>query len=145
MPEARLVKNVRENDALRSSFDALAQRVFGISFEDWYLRGYWGEADRPYVLAEGETVLAGAAANLMDLRWDGEVHRCIQIGTVMTAPEARGRGLSRRLLEELLCDWAGRRARVSVCQRHRAGLLSQIRLSAPGRAALLCARPGVAA
>lgn len=106
MPEARLVKNVRENDALRSSFDALAQRVFGISFEDWYLRGYWGEAYRPYVLAEGETVLAGAAANLMDLRWDGEVHRCIQIGTVMTAPEARGRGLSRRLLEELLCDWA---------------------------------------
>ncbi len=106
MPEARLVKNVRENDALRSSFDALTQRVFGISFEDWYLRGYWGEAYRPYVLAEGETVLAGAAANLMDLRWDGEVHRCIQIGTVMTAPEARGRGLSRRLLEELLCDWA---------------------------------------
>ena len=106
MPETRLVKNVRENGALRSSFSALAQRVFGISFEGWYRRGYWGEAYRPYVLAEGETVLAGAAANLMDLRWDGEVHRCIQIGTVMTAPEARGRGLSRRLLEELLRDWA---------------------------------------
>ena len=47
MPEARLVKNVRENDALRSSFDALAQRVFGISFEDWYLRGYWGRPIGP--------------------------------------------------------------------------------------------------
>ena len=47
---------------LRKSFDALAQKTFGISFEGWYRAGHWSDSYIPYVLAEGDTVLANASA-----------------------------------------------------------------------------------
>ena len=104
MPLA-VVRDIRDNKALRRGFDALAQQVFGISFESWYQAGYWTDRYLPYLLVQDGTVLACAAANLQDLYWDGRVHRCIQIGTVMTAPQHRGQGFARRLIGEILQDW----------------------------------------
>ena len=106
MEQFRLVRQIRDDPALRGSFDALAGEVFGLSFGQWQADGYWTDRFLPYVLAEGETVVSAAAANLIDLRWEGAVRRCLQIGTLMTAPSYRGRGLARRLMGEILRDWA---------------------------------------
>ncbi len=106
MEQFRLVKEVRDDPALRGSFDALAGEVFGISFRQWHADGYWTDRFLPYVITEGSRVVAAAAANLIDLCWGGAVRPCLQIGTVMTAPAFRGRGLAGRLVREILGDWA---------------------------------------
>ena len=53
-----LDKHIRDNAARRESFMALAERVFGLSFREWYAGGWWSERYRPYVLAHGDRVLA---------------------------------------------------------------------------------------
>ena len=100
-----LDKHIRDNAARRESFMALAERVFGLSFREWYAGGWWSERYRPYVLAHGDRVLACIAVNVMDTAWRGKDRRYIQLGTVMTDPACRGQGLSRRLMEAVLADW----------------------------------------
>lgn len=101
-----LNNDVRTNHKMRNSFNALAQKTFGIDFEIWYQNGYWGERYIPYVLIDdtGE-VVANVSANVMDMRLDGEQKHFIQIGTVMTEENCRNQGLSRVLMEHILCEW----------------------------------------
>ena len=94
----RIVKGYRADDALRRSFDALAQRTFGLTFEDWYQNGFWGDDYVPYsVVVDGE-VAANVSVNRTDFVLDGEKKRFIQLGTVMTDERYRGRGMIRRLM-----------------------------------------------
>lgn len=80
----RIVKGYCADDALRRSFDALAQRTFGLTFEDWYQNGFWGDDYVPYsVVVDGE-VAANVSVNRTDFVLDGEKKRFIQLGTVMT-------------------------------------------------------------
>lgn len=102
-----LVKQLRDNPTLRQSFMDLAVKVFDLSFENWYRQGNWTENYIPYAMVDGDRVVANASVNIMDLLWKGAPKRYIQIGTVMTDPEYRNQGLSRRLLEEIIHDWSG--------------------------------------
>lgn len=99
---------IRDNPILRSSFNALAEETFGLSFEAWHQAGYWTERYLPYAACAGGRVIANASVNLMDTVWNGKTRRFIQIGTVMTARDARGMGIARSLLERILQDWERR-------------------------------------
>ena len=101
------IRQIRDREELRLSFDGLAGRVFGLSFENWYREGFWSERYIPYVMAEGNRVLSCAAANRMDFELDGERKRLVQIGTVMTDPAHRNRGLAARLIEGIVEEWKG--------------------------------------
>lgn len=101
-------REVRTNPAARTAFFALAQQVFDLSFQNWYEQGWWGEHYIPYTFFEGGRAVANASANLIDTMDDGRPKRYIQIGTVMTHPDFRGLGLSRRLMTTLLTDWMER-------------------------------------
>lgn len=104
----RIVKGYCADDALRRSFDALAQRTFGLTFEDWYQNGFWGDDYVPYsVVVDGE-VAANVSVNRTDFVLDGEKKRFIQLGTVMTDERYRGRGMIRRLMAEVERDCAGK-------------------------------------
>ena len=104
----RIVKGYRTDDALRRSFDALAQRTFGLTFEDWYQNGFWGDDYVPYsVVVDGEDA-ANVSVNRTDFVLDGEKKRFIQLGTVMTDERYRGRGMIRRLMAEVERDCAGK-------------------------------------
>ena len=104
----QIVKGYRADDALRRSFDALAQRTFGLTFEDWYQNGFWGDDYVPYsVVVDGE-VAANVSVNRTDFVLDGEKKRFIQLGTVMTDEQCRGRGMIRRLMAEVERDCAGK-------------------------------------
>ena len=101
-------REVRTNPAARTAFFALAQQVFDLSFQNWYEQGWWGERYIPYTFFEGGRAVANASVNLIDTMDDGRPKRYIQIGTVMTHPDFRGLGLSRRLITTLLTDWMER-------------------------------------
>lgn len=103
-----IVKNYRDNAALRQSFDGLAGRTFGLTFEDWYRNGYWSDKYIPYSVTEEGRVIANVSVNRMDMRLDGEIRHLLQLGTVMTDEAYRNRGLIRRLMEEIEADYAGK-------------------------------------
>lgn len=96
---------VRDNGPLRNSLNALARLIYSFDFEEWYKAGYWDDNYRPYVLALDGQVVAVASANTVYFRFGARLLNYVQIGTVMTHPQYRGRGLSRWLLERILHDW----------------------------------------
>lgn len=101
-------KNYREQKALRDSFNNLAVKVFGLSFENWYQNGFWKENYIPYsVVVDGE-VVSNVSVNICNMMVKGKVVRLIQLGTIMTDPDFQGRGYARALMEEVLRDYEGK-------------------------------------
>lgn len=105
MSEYTVIKNYRNDDALRGSFNELAKKTFGIDFEDWYQNGYWTDKYNPYSIVLDGKVVANVSVNRTDFEWNGEVKHYIQLGTVMTYEEYRNRGLIRRIMEEIDADY----------------------------------------
>lgn len=103
-----IVKNCRDNDILRASFDKLAQTVFGLTFEDWYQNGYWREHYIPYSMVKDGEVVANVSVNRMDMLVEGEKKRLIQLGTVMTVEGERHQGHIRSIMEEIERDYRGK-------------------------------------
>ena len=44
----QILKGYRHDAALRASFNALAEKTFGLNFEGWYQNGFWGDNYNPY-------------------------------------------------------------------------------------------------
>ncbi|RLQ96294.1 GNAT family N-acetyltransferase [Falsibacillus albus] len=99
------VKGYQENEELRTSFNHLAQRTFGINFENWHKNGFWTEKYIPYSLEKDGEIVANVSANLLTLIIDGKEIPAIQIGTVMTAHEHRNKGLSKWLMNKVMEDY----------------------------------------
>ena len=38
-----IVKNYRHDARLRASCNALAEKTFGLNFENWYQNGFWND------------------------------------------------------------------------------------------------------
>ncbi|MGY3299083.1 GNAT superfamily N-acetyltransferase [Pseudomonas sp. TE6288] len=106
-PTHKLVEHYRDDQLLRAELNALTRQTFGFDFEAWYQAGFWQADNQPCSLVRDGKMLANASANLLDFTLGGQHLHCVQIGTVMTAPEARGRGYSRYLMEVLVERWAG--------------------------------------
>ncbi len=100
-----LCDRVRQEKARRAGFCALARETFGLDFESWNRDGWWSERYIPYTLFHGDAAVSNVSVNVLDFQLDGERKRFVQLGTVMTAPAYRGRGLCRRLMERVLADW----------------------------------------
>ncbi len=103
--------DIRDNDVLRAAFNGLTRQVFGFDFAAWHDSGWWSPAHTGYtphaLLADG-TMAANVSATPITFRVAGKPLRALQLGTVMTAPEWRGKGLARRLMEQVLDEAAGR-------------------------------------
>lgn len=103
--EYNFIKDIKENQLVRKSFNQLAQDTYSINFEPWYQSGYWGDDYIPYVLLHEDKVVSNVSVNIINTRWEKQTKRYIQLGTVMTDKEYRGKGLSRWLIEKVLEDW----------------------------------------
>lgn len=101
-----IVKNYRNDDLLRRSFNELAKQVFGIDFEPWYQNGYWTDNYQPYSIVDANRVVANVSVNRTNMIYDGKKMHLIQLGTVMTAPEYRRHGLIRTIMNEIEKDFA---------------------------------------
>ena len=58
-------KHVHSNEAYHHSFSLLAQKTFGLSFQNW--------TDKyiPHVLLDGENVVSNVSVNIIDTMWKG--------------------------------------------------------------------------
>lgn len=101
----KLDKQIVHNEVLRNSFIDTAIKTFDLSFKEWYRKGYWTDAYIPYILVSNNKVIANASANIIDLIWQDEPRRYIQIGTVMTDIDHRDKGTAGQLVREILTDW----------------------------------------
>lgn len=104
----QVIKDYRDNKELRNSFNKLAEKVFGLNFENWYRNGFWKENYNPHSIIEDGKIVANISVNRCPVNCDGRIFDLIQLGTVMTDPEYRGRGYSRKLMEEILKEYDGK-------------------------------------
>lgn len=102
----QIIKGYQNNDNLRSSFCKLARQMFEINFEEWYQLGLWGDDYIPYSVFVDGSIVANVSVNMITMILDGQLFRLIQIGTVMTLPEYRGRGYIRVLMLEIEKDFS---------------------------------------
>ena len=97
--------DVRDNDKLRASFNALTQQTYGFNFEDWYQKGYWGDRYQPHLLLDGDRAIANVSVNIIEFLIMGEKKTYIQLGTVMTEKDYRKQGLNRLVMDRVLEKW----------------------------------------
>ena len=105
MAEFAFYKDYKHEEDLRRSFNELANSIFGINFEEWYQKGFWNDRYIPYSFVDEGKVIANVSVNLLDIIVDGEKKRAIQIGTVMTHPDYRNKGLSAKLMNKVLEEY----------------------------------------
>ena len=110
---ARLIRDYMQDAAARAALGALTQAAlgaltqaaFGFDFEAWAARGFCAHgAYVPYSFEEDGRILSNVSVNRMEFCLNGEKRRWLQLGTVATREDMRGRGLARRLVEIALAD-----------------------------------------
>ena len=97
-----IIKNYRNQNDLRHSLNALAEKTFdGLNFDAWYQNGYWGDRYNPHSIVADDKVIANVSVNFIDFMWNGQLKHFIQLGTVMTEESFRNQGLIRRIMNEI--------------------------------------------
>ena len=105
MGKLKLIYDYRNIPRYRLSFYELAKKVFGINFEKWYERGGWNDRYICYSFVHENKMAANVSVSKMDIILEGEAKKALQIGTVMTHPEYRGKGLSAKLIYTVLEEY----------------------------------------
>lgn len=103
-----IIKDYRNNAALRHSFNELAAKTFGLNFEDWYQNGFWSDNYNPYSVVRDGRVVANVSVNKTNMLLDGSVKHLLQLGTVMTHEAYRNQGLIRKIMEQIEQDYDGK-------------------------------------
>ncbi len=102
------VKQYQDNEELRSELNRLTRETYGFEFEDWYQQGLWTDRYRPYSLLYKNRLVANVSVNPIDFIEDGRLYHTLQIGTVMTDPKYRNKGLSRTLIDIIMEEYEGK-------------------------------------
>jgi GNAT superfamily N-acetyltransferase len=97
-----LVYNYKENEALRKSFNELSQNTFGINFEEWYQKKLWNDKYECYSIKMGNKIVSNASVSKFQFIINGEKKTALQIGTVMTDEEFKGKGLAKQIMNFIL-------------------------------------------
>ena len=93
---------IREKKDVVRSFNELANHTFGLWFEEL------GQDYIPHVIRQGSRVVSNISVNVIHFQTEAGRKLYIQLGTVMTVPDKRKKGLSRILMERILEEWKGR-------------------------------------
>lgn len=96
-----IIKHYHGDDALRKSFNRLAESTFGLNFESWYQNGFWGENYTPYSMLQDGEIVANVSVNRTDMVIGDQTRRLYQLGTVMTREDVRNRGYIRAIMQEI--------------------------------------------
>ncbi|GAA4839184.1 hypothetical protein GCM10023310_16220 [Paenibacillus vulneris] len=107
MHDLEWAQDYMEDDARRTALFKLAEQIFGLRMENWYRHAPDNRRYIPFSYFDGGRTIANVSANLLDLVIDGEWKPVIQLGTVMTHPDYRGRGLAGSLMTRVLEHYEG--------------------------------------
>ncbi len=102
MNNLELIYDYKDIEKYRLNFNELANTTFGIDFEKWYQKGLWNDRYICYSYAHGNKIVANVSISKMDMILEGKKKKSLQIGTVMTHPDYRKRGLSAKLINIIL-------------------------------------------
>jgi len=109
-----ITKSNKNDPAYEAMFDALIQEVFGFSFQPWLEYELWDENYESYSIIENGRMLSNVCIFKSELLVRGEAVSAMQIGAVATTKSARGKGLSRLLMEHILQLYPNRLAYLSA-------------------------------
>lgn len=90
---------IEKDTNLLDSFNKLSKSSFGITFDSV------GGQYEPQILALNGMVCSNVSVNQIPFNYRGESKLYIQLGTVMTDPEHRNKGLCRWLIENIIDRW----------------------------------------
>ncbi|ADU30642.1 GNAT family N-acetyltransferase [Evansella cellulosilytica] len=97
-----IITDYKFDDKLRASFFELAYETFGIKFESWYEYGFWTSSYIPVSYVDEGRVVANVSMNTLELIISGKKMKAVQLGTVMTDPLYRNRGLASELVKKVI-------------------------------------------
>ncbi|MBN1300421.1 MAG: GNAT family N-acetyltransferase [Melioribacteraceae bacterium] len=102
--QKKVISNYRNNEILRNAFDTFISEVFpGISFKEWYKRGFWTGSYQPFSIIKSGKIVSSASAAFMDIIINHKKkYKAIQLGAVGTLPEYRNQGLSRHIIDLII-------------------------------------------
>ena len=63
----QLITDYRDDASLRHSFNRLAEKTFGLNFEDWYQNGLWSDSYRPFSIVRDGEIVANVSVNKTDI------------------------------------------------------------------------------
>ena len=98
----KLVSDYKQNDELRGKFNRLAREVFGFDFEEWYQKGFWDSRYVCHSFLEEDQIVSSVSTSSFQVILKGKMLNAIQIGTVMTRKEFRGKGLGVSLTSRVI-------------------------------------------
>jgi GNAT superfamily N-acetyltransferase len=101
------IKNYKENDKYRASFNDLAKLTFQLDFEPWFKQQFWNDSYICYSYLDGDKVIANVSISKMEMVVQGEKKHAIQIGTVMTHPDYQKQGLAGSLMKRIIAEYEG--------------------------------------
>ncbi len=101
----KLVKDYMPDAAMRQKLNELTREVFGFDFESWVAGGYFEGDYIPWSYEEDGRLVANVSVNRMDFWQEGQLRHYIQLGTVMTRADCRGRGLARELMAQVIREY----------------------------------------
>ncbi|MGE7689571.1 GNAT family N-acetyltransferase [Lysinibacillus sp. NPDC097214] len=102
MTNYQLIYDYKDNQKYRESFNELAKLVFNLDFSQWYEKGCWNDQYICYSYIDGEKVIANTSISKMTVVEKGKEYKAIQVGTVMTHPDYRHKGLARKLMNDII-------------------------------------------
>lgn len=82
--------------------DGLIQETFGFSFHKWHERGLWNDDYERYSIIENGVMLSNISVYKMRMMVNGSCCDYLQLGSVATRSDQRGKGLSRSIMEHIL-------------------------------------------
>ncbi|MHC5408431.1 GNAT family N-acetyltransferase [Listeria seeligeri] len=101
----QLISDYKDNELYRKTFNDLAESTFDINFEEWYKQGFWNDKYVCYSYLDKNKVIANVSINKMDLIYQGNDYRALQIGTVMTHLDYRNQGLAQELINHVISKY----------------------------------------
>lgn len=103
--EYLFAQDYEDNAVLREQMGRLCRKIWGFDFEKMYKNGFWEESFHPYTLFCGDKAVSHVSVSEMDIYLNQKVLHLVQLGTVMTDKDFRGRGLNRFIMERILADF----------------------------------------
>lgn len=105
MSKYQLISDYKDNEIYKNSFIELAKQVFKIDFSRWDQLGCWNDDYICYSFLDGDKVIANVSINKMDIILHNKMYKSLQLGTVMTHPDYRNKGLSAKLINLIIAKY----------------------------------------